>query len=78
MKTDLTEKQFRAMVIELAQVFNGATFDESVLPKGAASWQGTPWVTRLTCQVAKAKRIDSAAAKCSNQADLHSTFIDPI
>jgi hypothetical protein len=36
------------------------------------------WVTLSTCQVAKAKRIGSAAAKCSNQADLHSTFIDPI
>jgi len=35
-------------------------------------------VTLLTYQVAKAKRIGSAAAKCSNQADLHSTFIDPI
>jgi hypothetical protein len=41
--------------------------------------RGRPqWVTLLTCQVAKAKRIGSAAAKCSNQADLHPTFIDPI
>jgi hypothetical protein len=32
----------------------------------------------LSCQVAKTRRIGSAAAKCSNQADLHLTFIDPI
>jgi hypothetical protein len=34
-------------------------------------------VTLLTYQVAKTRRIGSAAAKCSNQADLHLTFIDP-
>jgi hypothetical protein len=32
----------------------------------------------LSCQVAKTRRIGSAAAKCSNQTDLHLTFIDPI
>ena len=34
MKTDLTEEQFRAMVAELANVFAGGTFDESVFPEG--------------------------------------------
>jgi hypothetical protein len=32
----------------------------------------------LSYQVAKTRRIGSAAAKCSNQADLHLTFTDPI
>jgi hypothetical protein len=32
----------------------------------------------LSYQVAKARRIDSAAAKCSNQTDLRLTLIDPI
>jgi hypothetical protein len=32
----------------------------------------------LSCQVAKARRIGGAAAKCSNQTDLYLTFIDPI
>ena len=39
------------------------------------------WPTKvplLTCQVAKARRIGSAAAKCSNQANLVLTFTDPI
>jgi hypothetical protein len=35
MKTDLTEAQFRAMMAELAKVFAGGTFDESVFPKGS-------------------------------------------
>ena len=34
--------------------------------------------TLLTCQLAKTRWICSAAAKCSNQADLYLTFIDPI
>jgi hypothetical protein len=37
-----------------------------------------PGLTLLSCQVAEGKRIGSAAAKCSNQADLHLTLIDPI
>jgi hypothetical protein len=32
----------------------------------------------LNYQVAETRRIGSAAAKCSNQADLHLTFTDPI
>jgi hypothetical protein len=32
----------------------------------------------LTCQVAKIRLIAGAAAKCSNQADLHLTFTDLI
>jgi hypothetical protein len=36
MKTDLTDVQFRAMVIELAKVFAGGTFDEHVFPEGIA------------------------------------------
>jgi hypothetical protein len=32
----------------------------------------------LSYQAAKARRICCAAAKCSNQTDLHLTFIDPI
>ncbi len=35
-------------------------------------------LTLLSYQVAKARRTGGAAAKCSNQADLHLTFIDPI
>jgi hypothetical protein len=35
-------------------------------------------LTLLSYQVAKIRRIGSAAAKRSNQADLHPTFIDPI
>jgi hypothetical protein len=34
MKTDLTDKQFRAMVTELAKIFAGGTFDERVFPQG--------------------------------------------
>ncbi len=34
--------------------------------------------TLLSYQAAKARRICCAAAKCSNQTDLHLTFIDPI
>lgn len=34
MKTDLTGAQFRAMMAELAKVFAGGTFDESVFPGG--------------------------------------------
>jgi hypothetical protein len=36
-----------------------------------------PQLTLLSCQVAKSRGIGSAAAKCSNQADLRLTFIDP-
>ena len=36
MKTDLTDKQFRAMITELAKVFADGTFDEHVFPEGAA------------------------------------------
>ena len=36
MKTDLTEEQFRAVVIELAKVFTGGTFDERAFPEGVA------------------------------------------
>jgi hypothetical protein len=35
-------------------------------------------LTLLSYQVATTKQIGSAAGKCSNQADLHLTFIDPI
>ncbi len=35
-------------------------------------------LTLLSCQATKARRICCAAAKCSNQTDLHLTFIDPI
>jgi hypothetical protein len=35
-------------------------------------------LTLLSYQAAKARRICCAAAKCSNQTDLHLTFIDPI
>src|SRR6266567_834005 len=34
--------------------------------------------TLLSYQAAKARRICGAAPKCSNQTDLHLTFIDPI
>ncbi len=34
--------------------------------------------TLLNYQVAKTRRIGSAAAKCSNQTDLHLTLIDQI
>ncbi len=34
--------------------------------------------TLLSYQAAKARRICCAATKCSNQTDLHLTFIDPI
>ena len=45
-----------------------------------AAWKRGTRPTLLSYQVAKTGRtaIGSAAAKCSNQADLHSTFIDPL
>ncbi len=47
----------------------------------AASWLRDEEAARLTLlsyQAAKARRICCAAAKCSNQTDLHLTVIDPI
>ncbi len=35
-------------------------------------------LTLLSYQAAKTRRICGAAAKCSNQTDLHLTFVDPI
>jgi hypothetical protein len=35
MKTDLTHEQFRAIVMELAKVFAGGAFDESVFREGS-------------------------------------------
>jgi hypothetical protein len=35
-------------------------------------------LTLLIYQVAEARRIGCAAARCSDQADLHLTFIDPM
>lgn len=39
MKTDLTEEQFKRMVMELAKVFNGRTFDQRAFPEGTAPEQ---------------------------------------
>jgi hypothetical protein len=36
------------------------------------------WFTLLVTNLPRQNGIGSAAAKCSNQADLHLTFIDPI
>lgn len=46
MKTDLTEEQFKRMVMELAKVFDGGTFDERAFPEGTAPGQPPPVVAR--------------------------------
>ena len=46
--------------------------------RAGCSEEPTPLRSLLTCQVAKARRIGGAAAKCSNQTDLPLIFIDPI